>query len=588
VKTDDTIYLKDLNTLAPLSTSKISLSSFSDKEIKNEGIAVKLIIKNNTLYIDVDSKYKQIKLIDKDSGITIKDENYVQKTRKELVETSFDLKDLDNTSLDVKTGVLFSLKKSVIFALKKVLLSSAKAKLLLFSFFSGGVIIAMTASIVTNTLLLRPESVMNISHGNVLVTEAGDPANSLSFDDIVNLKEAGDDSFYINPHSEITLPFSNPLNHISFGLMNIFGAPSTGTISGQIDLVSRIETNDLLKGRLPSSDYEILISKSVAEATIKSATAQEVGVWEIKHLLYEKFIIDGHEITISGIVDTDIDIIYLSRVMASHYSLSTLDKKGVSILYRPYDLYSDIDLVIGSLPNENQIVISLAQFEQLSGSSDYSGAWPREIIGLESEVSGIHDVDGFEMISLVTIEQIERKLFETTTQVFVYTKNYESLVYELYAQHDIEASESRESSLIQLRKNQQITLASTLITSGIMAGFILLGFYFTIRSSLTSRVYEISVHRALGVRKGDILKSFIIEILILTTLTSLIGYLAMSLALSSLLDGIIGNLNFFYVSPVSIFLGVVFIYMINMIAGLLPVIMLLRKTPAEILSQYDI
>jgi len=44
----------------------------------------------------------------------------------------------------------------------------------------------------------------------------------------------------------------------------------------------------------------------------------------------------------------------------------------------------------------------------------------------------------------------------------------------------------------------------------------------------------------------------------------------------------------FVISPISVFLGILLVYAINLVGGMLPIFMLLRKTPAQILAQYDI
>ncbi|TNF07571.1 MAG: ABC transporter permease, partial [Bacillota bacterium] len=138
-------------------------------------------------------------------------------------------------------------------------------------------------------------------------------------------------------------------------------------------------------------------------------------------------------------------------------------------------------------------------------------------------------------------------------------------------------------------KNQRdIVLYSSLGTAGFIVGFAMLGFYFIIRSSLISRIYEISVYRALGVRKKEIFRSFIVEIVVLTSLSTLIGYVLASLAISYLQEGLLGQLNLFKITPLTFLFGLTIMYVINILAGLFPVYMLLRKTPAQILAQYDI
>ncbi len=576
VTVDDTIYLKDLNEITTFSQNKVSVKAYSD-QMSDDEIDVKLIVKNKTLYLDVNSSYNKVRLLNNDSGIEIKNEKFVPKSREELIETTFSLEGLENKEIKRATGSLYSVKQIAAYALRKVFIAGAKSKLMLMSFLTGGAIIAITAAIVSNVLTLKPEEFMKNSSNHVIVSLVKDNGEKLSYSDVSLLQVDGDDLFYINSHQTINIPFKNPHNEGNQS-MNFFGGSPIARISGQIDLTERIKEANLLMGELPSSHYEILISKAVALRAIESPEVKGIGVWELSHLLYEKFIYNGMELSISGIVDTNVSLVYLSREMASFVS---------STLFKPYEVYSSDDLVAGVMPNDNQVVISAAEFISISGDNDYTGEWPRSISGIDYEVSGVHNIENKEWVRLLTVTNIEKMLFDDAEEVFIYTNNPDNLIERLYQAHSIRGEEVSEQALGSLRDSQRETIGATLGTSGFLIGFTLLAFYFTIRSSLISRVYEISIHRALGVKRNTILKSFIIEIVVLTTITTFIGYIGMTLILASLQEGIIKDLNLFYVSTVSVLLGIVVLYVLNIAAGIFPTFMLLRKTPAQILSQYD-
>ena len=114
-----------------------------------------------------------------------------------------------------------------------------------------------------------------------------------------------------------------------------------------------------------------------------------------------------------------------------------------------------------------------------------------------------------------------------------------------------------------------------------------ISYFFVIRSSLLARIYEVSVYRALGVTKLDIHKIFTVETIVVTTITSLLGYAAATTLLWRLQLLIEDFTTVIKVTPLSIVAGVIIIYVVNIVSGLIPVTNLLRKTPAEILSKYD-
>ncbi len=104
------------------------------------------------------------------------------------------------------------------------------------------------------------------------------------------------------------------------------------------------------------------------------------------------------------------------------------------------------------------------------------------------------------------------------------------------------------------------------------------------RSKMLSKIYTIGVYRSLGAKKNVIYQDFITDIIITTTLTSILGYL-----IASYLFNILASIfPLFIVNFTTVITGCILIYIFNLLFGLLPIYTLLRKTPAEILSKYDI
>ena len=108
------------------------------------------------------------------------------------------------------------------------------------------------------------------------------------------------------------------------------------------------------------------------------------------------------------------------------------------------------------------------------------------------------------------------------------------------------------------------------------------------RSSLMNRIKEIGIYRAIGVSKKNLRFKFFIEAIVLTALTVFVGYLLTSgfifacLGISPMVEQI-----FYYpLWMASAVLAVLFA--ISVFFGVLPISMLLRKTPSEILAKYDI
>ncbi len=131
-------------------------------------------------------------------------------------------------------------------------------------------------------------------------------------------------------------------------------------------------------------------------------------------------------------------------------------------------------------------------------------------------------------------------------------------------------------------------ITASLIAMAVVLLLMSVCMYFIMRSSLMNRVKEIGIWRAIGVSRRNLTFRFFVEALVLTALTVFVGYLLTSgflvacLSLSPLVEEI-----FFYPLPLALAdLGVLFA--VSLICGTLPILLLLKKTPAEILAKYDI
>ena len=76
----------------------------------------------------------------------------------------------------------------------------------------------------------------------------------------------------------------------------------------------------------------------------------------------------------------------------------------------------------------------------------------------------------------------------------------------------------------------------------------------------------------------------------MVTFTAFVSYGVVMLVYFTSLDSLNDFLysDFFSKNPAIPLLGVVILYAVNIIFGLLPIFTLLRKTPSEILAKYDI
>ena len=114
--------------------------------------------------------------------------------------------------------------------------------------------------------------------------------------------------------------------------------------------------------------------------------------------------------------------------------------------------------------------------------------------------------------------------------------------------------------------------------------------YFSTRSRIIADVKTIGIYRSMGATRLDIIKNYFLDIILETTFTTLLGYILTITIYSSLMKkiyeilGVSKNIG----NPLLFIFGGLLIYIIDVVFGLIPVMNLLRKTPSEINSKYDI
>ncbi len=564
---DDTIYLKDMEKRSHLKNEQLNVELFDDHQSNQDtAFDIRLIVKNQTLYLDIKSPYQKIKLVNPQSGVVIRYEHFVQKSREELMKTAFDLDEIDHSLTKKEAHSLLSVKQTFRMAFEKLLRTGRKGKLMLFSFLVAGMVIAFTISTLASVAIIRPESNMSISKGYVQVDFSS--PNNPTYEQLMELG-MGDSSYLINPYRQTTMRFLNPNGSEAFVGFN-----------AQIEMQSNLNLYKLIGGRLPQSPNEFVISSRIADQLIDTRTGQDFGIWSYQHLFSEQFLFGQGRSRIVGVVETEIPLIFLTDIQATYYAFRQTQLE-------PFELYDASIITHGVAPSDGPFLVSREMFEQFLTIPLDQITFPYTLPIVGTTVSGIHNLSP-PQLGIMTANALKMRAYNESKVIYIYSQNPDSLTTMLNDIYGLSAEDVYQYAFDQRLSQQRMVLISTLSTSLLLIGFSMVGFYFVIRSSLISRIYEISVYRALGVKKNEILRAFIVEIFTISTISTLLGYVLATIVLDKLQDGLLGRFNFFYVNPITVGFGIIVLYVINMLAGIAPVFFLLKKTPAQILSQYDI
>ena len=103
-------------------------------------------------------------------------------------------------------------------------------------------------------------------------------------------------------------------------------------------------------------------------------------------------------------------------------------------------------------------------------------------------------------------------------------------------------------------------------------------------------IYEIGVRRELGQKRKSIIGKYALRSFMTITLTMMLGYIISNLIYGYIavkVNSLGGYLPSVLVSSSTYYL-ILIIYGVGILFGIIPVLGLLRKTPAQIVSKYDI
>jgi putative ABC transport system permease protein len=384
-----------------------------------------------------------------------------------------------------------------------------------------------------------------------------------------------------------------PKNNTEFVDIDIFAQNSRSVpiipLSSAVPLgIVKNPERKLILGRLPENDGEIVIDKYLADELLKDANFRSSGVKYYEQFIGIRFSPAFADLKIVGIInnnnpnfyltDQGYQLYHVSLAHSSRMQIFTPEVTGLFYLLDDYQL-NDLDATPHELSSislgPDEIIVSHFAWQLIeSGILRVYGADDLRVVG-------VHELGNSILISQSAVNDLYRsellKAFEFTIYATQKARTLEKLREMGLSAQDLYQYEY--DNKYALTFNLQIYIFAIVI---LIASCIFL--YFLMRSSLFSRIYTIGIYRALGVRKAEIYKIFLTEILAITLLTGIAGVLAVS--------WIVGEVNSIYAFifypwyiPVISF---VFVLCVNIFVGLLPVFSLMRLTPSQILSKYDI
>ncbi|QSX04935.1 ABC transporter ATP-binding protein/permease [Sedimentibacter sp. zth1] len=424
--------------------------------------------------------------------------------------------------------------------------------------------------------------VTNDSHYLTVEVKKGDFIRSSEIDR--EFEMIYDDFKKSNLYSEIYVDNTINLEYIYSGFKQVEGVKVIVTGFTYVPL-EHLKQDDILYGRMPEKPNEIVIDMQIANRFIKNNKLLSILFNSPQSLLNKNFTTNKKVIpyVVVGVSDTNESSVYIDKVAGLGLlgwcnqvaSLSSLQS------FSP-GTYDDVLLGSNETIVKNEYKVSKKTFRtNYYKYLDIVDFLPNDFPAIYI-INDKHYDDVLK--ELVSYNRTFKVYTNNKKEVKKYFENYIS--EEMKGKLQIVVTDNYAKELAKYKSARSIKLNARFIITLTIFIVCLVILYFTMKSNALKNIKNIAVYRLLGITKSSISLLFIFENIIISTYTSLIGVLATTSVLKFLES--IPSLEISFTYPwYAIVATILFLYFLNIIIGIIPVCNILRLTPVQITSKYD-
>ena len=573
---DNCFYLKDFKDKINLKDKKIDINIYRND---NEKLQLDIVIKNGNIYIKSNEDLKP-EVVDNESSIEFINGSYEKLSSKKSTKYNFDFDKIKSNHKKRYASIInpFTL---ILGGFQKVLDYSFLKKILLAGFFLAGMFILYSVSTYQASKQIIEKDFITINK-NYLTVET----NKINLDSYLN-DEKDENILYMIPGTSkvnMLVPLNNyyQTNTTTLGM----------TVS--ISSIELLTEKDIIYGKLPTNNKEVVIDDLAFEkAKEQDPSYQMANLITSKDMLNKKIKIDEREYTVVGITNKISPCLYVDRneiikiLSVSNIDTSSVKNENTTANIRNTQSYIDnkdkLEITKGRTPDKDyEVIVNDLNKELMPLNKEID----TKINGKKLTVVGYYK-SKYDLQGMYTNDNTIKYLVIISKKSFTIMPKDKDKVIEKYRNNNsnIIDTYSKEKEKYIKQKNKENK--STIIVSLIILTISFIEIYLMIRSSFLSRIKEVGIYRAIGLKRIDICKMFTGEIIAITTLASLPGLLSMAYILH-VLSRIKQLQSYILINSEVLLISIILVYTFNIIVGLLPVMNTIRKRPATILSRTDL
>lgn len=576
-RVENKIYLRDIKDHKRLKTGNYNIDFYNDS---NSPVSMDIVVKNGNIYIRTRNDNDRIEVVDEHSGIEFLDDNYRHLSKEEALDSSFDPERLKASGERNYSSILVpfgALKKGF----RTVMGYNTIKKILLVGFVISAMFITYSVSNIFGVLNITDDEFVGADKSYISIV-----SKNVSVDKYLEY-EKNENFQYIMPGDSmisLQMPFDD--------YMQTKG--SYASIEGSLSDASKLTAASMMYGRLPEDENEIVIDKMILDKVIEEQSTRAAGYGTASRFVGGEIEVDNMtDLVIVGVSDLESPCIYASSDMFINILANTgtvvedhwnEEDKGSNIRVVDYQLKSgDASLKEGAWPvNDYEVMVNEKNKESMKLGKTIS----ETVNGTKLKVVGYYEDKYDSDFMLVNNNTVKYALIKEKSNITISPQDKDEAIAELQAA-DVNVRDTYEESREQYRKQMWDAIFSTIVMAGVILLISFIEIFLIIRASFLSRVKEIGVYRAIGVKKSDIYRMFAGEIMAITTMAGLPGFVIMSYMIYKLSNTAFFS-DMFLVNPAVLAICFLLIFGFNLIFGLLPVYRTIRKTPASILSRTDV
>ena len=572
---DNNIYLKDFDKHDVIKDEDKLINIYLDEKDK---IKLDIVVRNGNIYVNSKSR-DNVVVIDEDSNIELINDSYKKIQESDIDKYNFDLKDDGKKK---RYSSIFNPISLITNGFKKVFDYSFLKKLLLLGFILSGMFIMYSVSSIASTINVKDEDFVTMNKNYLSVN-----LNKIKVDDYLKYENLDSVDYIIPGNSSVNFSVNYNDYYQSINIKDV--------LSGSLSDINLIKDSDIVYGTMPKEMNEVVVDKrSILSMFDETGYANMIGIKNVSDMIGREIKIDTMDaFLIVGIVDLGSPSIYMNR--SNFINVLSNTKNNDTNMYiseeeignqKVYDYnleVNDIELKKGNYPiNDYEVIVNIKNSDTMPLNKYIDTKVNDKKLLVVGYYFSKDNMDAF----LVNNNTVKYDLISKSKDMVLVSKDKDKTINE-FRDMGLNIEDSYSVSRKKYIESNKERVNTTLLVSGVILIISLVEVFLMIRASFLSRVKSVGIYRAIGVKKSDIYRMFYGEIIAITTIASVPGII-----LASYILKVLSNIKFlskyFLVNFRIVLLSIIFVYIFNLIIGLIPVFNTIRRRPASILSRHDL